>query len=107
VEFWASWCGPCRMEMPKYYELYGQYKDKGMGFIAVSMDNRRDMWLKAIEQDGFDIHHVSELKGQYGDDMRRFEIKGIPANMLVDNTGKIVAVDISRIDLRDRLKESL
>jgi thiol-disulfide isomerase/thioredoxin len=107
VEFWASWCGPCRMVMPEYYELYKEYKDKGMGFIAVSMDNRRDLWIKAIEQDGFDIHHVSELKGGKGDDMKRFEIKGIPANMLVDETGKIVAVDISRVDLRNKLQESL
>ena len=107
VEFWASWCAPCRMEMPKYYELYGQYKDKGMGFIAVSMDNRREMWLKAVEQDGFDIHHVSELKGAKGEDMKRFEIKGIPANMLVDANGKIVAVDISKVDLKNKLKENL
>jgi len=107
IEFWASWCGPCRMEMPKYYTLYEQYKDKGFGFIAVSMDNNRNMWLKAIEQDGLNVHHISELKGPDGDDMRRFEIKGIPANMLVDATGKIVAVDISRIDLRNKFKESL
>ncbi|MBF9254828.1 AhpC/TSA family protein [Pontibacter sp. 172403-2] len=107
VEFWASWCGPCRMEMPRYYTLYEQYKGKGFGFIAVSMDNKRDMWLKAIAQDGLDVHHISELKGPNGDDMRRFEIKGIPANMLVDATGKIIAVDISRIDLRNKLEESL
>lgn len=107
VEFWASWCGPCRVEMPKYYQLYEQYKDKGFGIIAVSMDNKRDMWLKAIKQDGLDVHHISELKGPNGDDMRRFEIKGIPANMLVDATGKIVAVDISKIDLKNKLAVSL
>lgn len=107
VEFWASWCGPCRMEMPKYYELHEQYRGRGFGFVAVSLDNRREMWLKAVEQDGLDVHHVSELKGTRGEDMRRFEIKGIPANMLVDDTGKIVAVDISRVELRKKLQESL
>lgn len=107
VEFWASWCGPCRIVMPEYYELYEKYRGKGMGFIAVSLDNRRELWLRAVEQDGLDIHHVSELKGTGGEDMKRFEIKGIPANMLIDNTGKIVAVDISRMELRDKLKESL
>jgi len=64
------------------------------------------MWLKAIAQARLDVHHLSELKGPNGDDMRRFEIKGNPANMLVDATGKIVAVDISRIDLRNKLNES-
>lgn len=107
VEFWASWCGPCRMEMPKYYGLYQEYRDKGFSIIAVSMDNKRDRWLNAIEQDGLDVHHISELKGPNGDDMRRFEIKGIPANLLVDATGKIVAVDISKVDLRNKLKKSL
>jgi thiol-disulfide isomerase/thioredoxin len=107
VEFWASWCSPCRMEMPKQYELYEQYKDKGLGFVAISLDNRREVWLKAIEQDGLEIHHVSELKGSKGDDMRRFEIKNIPANMLVDDTGKIIAVDINSADLRNKLQESL
>lgn len=95
------------MEMPKYYTLYEQYKDKGFGFIAISLDNKRDMWLKAIAQDGLDVHHISEIKGPHSDDMRRFEIKGIPANMLVDATGKIVAVDISRVDLRKKLKERM
>lgn len=107
IEFWASWCGPCRMEMPKYYQLYEQYREKGFGFIAVSMDNSRDMWLKAVEQDKLEVHHISELRGTAGEDMKRFEIKGIPANMLVDNTGKIVAVDIKKLDLRKKLENSL
>lgn len=107
VEFWASWCGPCRMELPKYYKLYQNYQSKGMGFIAVSMDNNYDRWVKAIKADGLQVHHISELKGDQGEDMLRFEVKGIPANMLIDTAGKIVAVDISPVELKKKLQESL
>lgn len=107
VEFWASWCGPCRMEMPKYYKLYQKYSNRGLGFIAVSLDSNYDKWVEAIAADGLKVHHISELKGGNGEEMQRFEIKGIPANMLIDASGKIVAVDISRIDLKNKLQQSL
>ncbi len=107
VAFWASWCEPCRLALPKYYGLYQKYNQKGMGFIAVSMDNNADAWRKAIATDRLQVHHISELQGTIGEDMRRFEIKGIPANMLVDPTGKIMAVDISPAALKNKLQQSL
>ncbi|AHJ96697.1 TlpA disulfide reductase family protein [Hymenobacter swuensis] len=106
VTFWASWCGPCRMEMPKYRRLYQQYNRQGFGMIGVSLDTNHNNWLKAIAQDSLQMPHVSELKGINGEDIRRFEITGIPANLLVDDTGKIVAVDISFPKLQKQLQQA-
>jgi len=107
VEFWASWCGPCRMEMPKYYGLHKQYNSKGFGIIGVSLDTNHNKWLQAIAEDSLQIPHLSELKGTSGEDMQRFAIKGIPANLLLDGTGKIVAVDIPFPKLQKKLQQAL
>jgi len=107
VEFWASWCGPCRKEMPKYYGLYKQYHSKGFGMLGISLDDNRNKWTQAIAEDSLRIPHLSELQGGYGDDIRRFTIKGIPANLLVDSTGSIVAVDVPYPKLYKQLQQAL
>jgi thiol-disulfide isomerase/thioredoxin len=107
IEFWASWCGPCRMEMPKYYKLYQQYKGQGFGMMGVSLDNDYNKWVHAIAEDSLRIPHLSELQGGNGEDIRRFDITGIPANILVDSRGKIVAVDIPWPKLKKHLQQAL
>ncbi|MBC6610677.1 AhpC/TSA family protein [Hymenobacter sp. BT507] len=107
VEFWASWCGPCRMEMPKYYGLHKQYQGRGFGMVGVSLDTNHNKWRQAIAEDSLQMPHLSELKGTSGDDMQRFGINAIPANLLVDETGKIVAVDIPYPKLKKKLQQDL
>jgi thiol-disulfide isomerase/thioredoxin len=107
VEFWASWCGPCRIEMPKYYGLYKQYNSKGFGMLGISLDDNRNKWTQAIAEDSLRIPHLSELQGGYGQDIRRFTIKGIPANLLVDSTGSVVAVDVPYPKLYKKLQQAL
>ncbi|GAB3232792.1 hypothetical protein GCM10027346_20270 [Hymenobacter seoulensis] len=107
IEFWASWCGPCRMEMPQYRQLYNQYHSKGFGMIGVSLDNNYNKWVQAIAEDSLRIPHLSELQGGNGEDIRRFAVTGIPANLLVDSTGHIVAVDVLLPGLRKKLQHTL
>ncbi|WP_188556796.1 TlpA disulfide reductase family protein [Hymenobacter glacieicola] len=107
VEFWASWCGPCRMEMPKYRRLYQQYNRQGFGMIGVSLDHDYHKWVQAIAEDSLQMPHLSELKGVNGEDIRRFAITGIPANLLVDSTGRIVAVDIPFPKLQRKVQQAL
>jgi peroxiredoxin len=90
LEFWASWCGPCRAENPNLRALYLKYKDKGFDILGVSLDEKATQWVKAVEKDDLPWTQVSELKGFRGQVPVDYGISGIPANFLVDPSGNIV-----------------
>jgi thiol-disulfide isomerase/thioredoxin len=91
LDFWASWCGPCRRENPTVVALYEKYKDKGFTVMSVSLDKDGAKWKQAIEQDKLAWpNHVSDLKGWSCEAAKQYQVKGIPFTVLIDKEGKII-----------------
>jgi thiol-disulfide isomerase/thioredoxin len=107
VDFWASWCGPCRMENPVVVKAYRQYHSKGFAILGVSLDDQRDRWVAAIKKDGLVWTQVSDLKGWDNQVAALYAIKGIPMNFLLDKDGKIVAKGLAGDALEKKLAELL
>jgi peroxiredoxin len=108
IDFWASWCGPCRRENPNVVRVYEKYKDKGFTVFSVSLDNQKDKWVQAIQQDRLTWNnHVSDLKGWQSEAARTYGVKGIPATFLLGKDGKILATNLRGQDLEDKLVELL
>lgn len=107
VDFWASWCKPCRMENPNVVEAYQNYKDKNFTVLGVSLDQSKNNWLQAIQADKLNWTHVSDLQYWNNAVAQLYRIQSIPANLLVDPNGKIIARDIRGEELQRKLKELL
>ncbi len=105
LEFWASWCGPCREENPALRQVYDAYQNKGFEIYAVSLDHKKDAWTKAIIADTLPWHHVSDLKKDYNDAALIYGINGVPSNVLINPEGKIVARNLDPRELNVKLKE--
>lgn len=105
IDFWASWCRPCRMENPNVVAAYNRYKDKGFTVLGVSMDSNKDPWVAAIKQDNLAWTHVSDLKGWGNEVGKLYNVTGIPVNYLLDKEGKIVAKDLRGEALEQKLAE--
>ncbi|MDF2517231.1 MAG: hypothetical protein K0R59_2527 [Sphingobacterium sp.] len=107
LDFWASWCGPCRAENPNLVKAYQKYHDKGFEILGISLDDaaRKDAWVEAIKKDNLLWPQVSDLKGWDSLAAKIYGINAIPASFLLDPEGRIIARDLRGDDLHDLLKK--
>jgi peroxiredoxin len=107
LDFWASWCGPCRVENPNVVKAFNKYRNKGFTILSVSLDQpgKKQAWLDAIHKDGLAWTHVSDLK--YWDNVvaKQYGIRAIPQNFLLDPSGKIIAKNLRGEELNQKLDE--
>ncbi|MES2134470.1 MAG: TlpA disulfide reductase family protein, partial [Bacteroidota bacterium] len=107
IDFWASWCGPCRKEMPNVKRIYEKYKSKGFEIYGVSLDKDRDAWLEAISKDNQTWPQVSDLKFWQSEAAQTYAVQSIPFTVLVSKEGKILATGLRGAELETKLAEIL
>lgn len=107
VDFWASWCGPCRKEAPGIVKVFNKYSSKNFTVLGVSLDENKQSWLNAINELGLPWKHISDLKKWESEAQRLYQFGGIPYNVLIDPQGKIVFTDLHGNELEEKLEEIL
>jgi peroxiredoxin len=105
IDFWASWCGPCRKENPNVVNVYNKYHNDGFEVLGVSLDQNKENWLKAIESDGLVWTQVSDLKGWSNEVANQYGIKSIPSSLLIDPNGIIIGKNLNGAELEFAIKE--
>ncbi|HEX6845624.1 MAG TPA: TlpA disulfide reductase family protein, partial [Chitinophagaceae bacterium] len=107
IDFWASWCKPCRAGNPALVRLYKKYKDYGFTILGVSLDSKKDAWLKAIHDDELPWQQVSDLKFWNNAVAKQYKISSVPQNYLLDSQGVILGKNLSEDDLDQLLEKEL
>jgi peroxiredoxin len=107
IDFWASWCGPCRRENPAVVAAYNQFKDKNFTILGVSLDQDKQKWLDAVKNDNLTWTHVSDLAYWNNAVAKKYNVSSIPQNYLLDPSGKIIAKNLRGEELRQKLSELL
>ena len=107
VDFWASWCGPCRRANPEVVAIYSEYKDQGFEILGVSLDRDEASWKKAIEDDKLTWHHISDLKYWNSKGAELYGVPAIPHTVLIDREGTIIAKNLHGDELREAIESLL
>lgn len=107
IDFWASWCGPCRKENPNVVKLYAEFHSKGLNIIGVSLDKDLEQWRNAIAKDGITWTQVSNLKEWNEPIAKMYHVEQIPTTFLIDEKGRFIAQDLFGEELRKKVQELL
>ncbi len=107
LDFWASWCGPCRYSNKNLVKLYGKYKDKGFEILSVSLDDKEREWKKAVKQDKITWLQIIDSRGWEARSAAKWQVDAIPASFLIDKNGNVVAINAEKQELENKIRELL